>query len=81
MEALSAIPIPAVEDLHGVELLVLDANAPVDKLTTIAKNGVNAGCQVCFDPTSVPKAKMLSKSSEFVECLNYVFPNKDEPHG
>ena len=80
MEVLSTIPIPTVEDLRGVELLVLDANAPLDKLTTIATNGVMAGCQICVDPTSVPKAKMLCKSNndEFVKCLNYIFPNQDE---
>ena len=78
MEALSRIPIPAVEDLSGVELLVLDANAPVEKLTMVANNGVKAGCLVCFDPTSVPKARLVSRSMEFVECLTFVFPNKDE---
>ena len=81
MEVLSNIPIPAVEDLRGVELLVLDANAPLDKLTTMATNGVMAGCRICVDPTSVPKAKMLcskSNNNEFVKCLNYIFPNRDE---
>jgi sugar/nucleoside kinase (ribokinase family) len=78
MEALSRIPIPAVEDLYGVELLVLDSNAPVETLTMVAKNGVKAGCLVCFDPTSVPKARLVSRSNGFVECLNIVFPNKDE---
>jgi sugar/nucleoside kinase (ribokinase family) len=78
MEALSRIPIPAVEDLSGVELLVLDSNAPVETLTMAAKNGVKAGCLVCFDPTSVPKARLVSRSIDFVECLTFVFPNKDE---
>ena len=78
MEALSQIPIPAVEDLRGVDYLVLDSNGPVDVVTRAAKNGVEAGCHVCFEPTSVPKAQMLSNSAEFVECLSYVFPNNDE---
>eukprot|EP00571_Detonula_confervacea_P003575 CAMPEP_0172313262 /NCGR_PEP_ID=MMETSP1058-20130122/19849_1 /TAXON_ID=83371 /ORGANISM="Detonula confervacea, Strain CCMP 353" /LENGTH=666 /DNA_ID=CAMNT_0013026885 /DNA_START=141 /DNA_END=2137 /DNA_ORIENTATION=+ len=78
MEVLSKIPIPSVEELHGVDYLVLDANAPVDSVTTAAKNGVRAGSLVCFEPTSVPKAKLLSSSNEFMECLNYVFPNEDE---
>jgi sugar/nucleoside kinase (ribokinase family) len=78
MDVLSTIPIPTVEDLLGVELLVLDANVPLDKLITIVTNGVSARCQICFDPTSVPKAKILSTSNEFVKCLNYIFPNQDE---
>lgn len=78
MEALSQIPIPAVEDLRGVDYLVLDSNGPVDVVIRAAKNGVEAGCHVCFEPTSVPKAEMLSNSAEFVECLSYVFPNEME---
>ena len=80
MEALSKIPIPSVEELklHGVDFLVLDSNAPVEAVTMAAKNGVKAGSQVCFEPTSVPKARLLSDSNEFVECLDYVFPNEAE---
>jgi len=80
MEVLTKIPVPSVEELevHGVEFLVLDSNAPVDAVTEAAQNGVEAGSLVCFEPTSVPKARLLSSSSEFVECLSYVFPNEDE---
>jgi pseudouridine kinase len=78
MEALSRIPIVLVEDLIGVEFLVLDSNAPLDTLTMIVKNGVKAGCLICFDPTSVPKARLVSRCNDFVECLNFIFPNKDE---
>jgi sugar/nucleoside kinase (ribokinase family) len=78
MEALTRIPIVPVEDLIGVEFLVLDSNAPLETLISVAKNGVKAGCLVCFDPTSVPKARLISRRNDFVECLNFVFPNKDE---
>ena len=77
MDVLSEVPIPEVKDLHGAEYLVLDSNAPVEPISRAAQNGVEAGCQICFEPTSVPKASMLS-SVEFVECLNYIFPNEDE---
>jgi len=78
MDVLSEIPIPEVEDLYGVvEYLVLDSNGSVESVTKAAQNGVEAGCQICFEPTSVPKARMFS-SLEFVECLNYIFPNEDE---
>ena len=77
MDVLSEIPIPDTLDLQGVEYLVIDSNGPVESVTRAAQNGVKAGCQICFEPTSVPKASMLS-SVEFVECLNYIFPNEDE---
>lgn len=78
MAALSKIPIPSVEELVGVELLVLDANATPEALLEAAKNGIVAGCRVCLDPTSVPKARLLSRSEEFLRSLHYIFPNKDE---
>jgi pseudouridine kinase len=78
MAALSKIPIPSVEELVGVELLVLDANATPEALLQAAKNGIEAGCRVCLDPTSVPKARLLSRSEEFLRSLHYIFPNKDE---
>jgi sugar/nucleoside kinase (ribokinase family) len=78
MEALSKIPIPSEEDLIGVDFLVLDANGPPCVLLEAAKNGVGARCRVCLDPTSVPKARLLSRSKEFVQNLHYIFPNKDE---
>ncbi|KAL7534382.1 hypothetical protein ACHAXR_008542 [Thalassiosira sp. AJA248-18] len=77
MEALTEIPIPSVDELCGVDFLVIDANAPTETVMEAAKNGVKAECKVCFEPTSVPKAKLLS-SIEFIECLSYVFPNEDE---
>jgi len=78
MEALSQIPVPSMEELRGVEFLVLDSNAPVETLTRAAKNGVNAGTRVCFEPTSIPKAQLLSNNHEFLECLTYTFPNEAE---
>lgn len=78
MAVLSEIPIPSVEDLLGVDLLVLDANADLEALLVAAKNGIEAGCRVCFDPTSVPKARLLSRSDAFIGSLSYMFPNKDE---
>ncbi|KAL7534197.1 hypothetical protein ACHAWF_004746 [Thalassiosira exigua] len=79
MEALSKIPVPSsAEELEGVEFLVLDANAPVEAMTMAAQAGSLAGSLVCFEPTSVPKAKLLSGSDCFVEHLSYIFPNEDE---
>lgn len=77
MAALSKIPIPSVEELGGVEFLVLDANATPGALLEAAKNGIEAGCRVCLDPTSVPKSRLIS-SKEFLQSLHFIFPNKDE---
>ena len=78
MDCLQSIPVPpSAEDLVGVEYLVLDANAPADSLVRAAKNGVEAGAKICFDPTSVPKSSLLSKD-DFLSCLSYMFPNTDE---
>lgn len=76
MDALSQIPIPSVKDLHGVEFLVLDANLPADKLLESARRGVEAGCQVCFEPTSVPKSALMQL--DLLQFITYAFPNEDE---
>lgn len=78
MDALTKIPIPSVDELQGIEYLVMDSNAPAEAITRAAKNGSEAGSLVCFEPTSVPKAKVLASNNEFLECLSYVFPNEDE---
>lgn len=78
MDALTEIPIPSVEELTGVEYLVLDANAPIDSVIQITKNAVEASSIVCFEPTSVPKARQLCQSDDFLSTLSYTFPNADE---
>ena len=79
MEVLSQIPTPTVDDMRGIEYLVLDSNGTVESVTKAAKNGLEAGCQaIAFEPTSVAKAQLLCANSEFVQCLKYTFPNEDE---
>lgn len=77
MDVLSHIPIPEVDNLLGVEYLVLDSNAPTAAVIKAAKNGVQAGAVVCFEPTSVPKAWLLS-NKDFLSNVSYMFPNEDE---
>ena len=77
MDVLSRIPIPSIEDLDSVEFLVLDANLPAELLLESAKRGVKAGCKVCFEPTSVPKAQALMQS-DLLQYITYAFPNEDE---
>eukprot|EP00970_Alexandrium_tamarense_P005775 scaffold940_cov201-Alexandrium_tamarense.AAC.5 len=69
MDALTEIPIPSVEELTGVEYLVLDANAPIDSVIQITKNAVEASSIVCFEPTSVPKARQLCQSDDFLNVM------------
>ena len=78
MQALSRIPIPSIEELRGVEYLVLDSNAPVEALVTAARNATQAGALVSFEPTSIPKAILLSSSNEFLQHVSFMFPNEDE---
>ena len=77
MEVLTHIPIPEISDLDGVEFLVLDANLPPNRILECVQRGIEAGCKVCFEPTSVPKAQALMKL-DFMKSITYAFPNEDE---
>lgn len=77
MDVLSHIPIPSISDLEGVEFLLLDANLPVERAMEASRRGVQAGCKVCFEPTSVTKSKTLVLF-DFLRFVTYAFPNEDE---
>ena len=79
MHALTKIPIPSAEDLAGVDFLVLDANAPVERIVEAAQNAMSAGVkEVFFEPTSVIKAQQACERDEFLKCVSYAFPNEHE---
>mmetsp|Transcript_14950 Transcript_14950/g.33384 ORF Transcript_14950/g.33384 Transcript_14950/m.33384 type:complete len:733 (+) Transcript_14950:151-2349(+) len=78
MSALSRIPIPPPEILREADILVMDANAPVDTLVEAAHSAVHSGVKVFFEPTSVPKAAQLGRRKDFLSYLSYGFPNVDE---
>jgi pseudouridine-5'-phosphate glycosidase/sugar/nucleoside kinase (ribokinase family) len=78
MEALTEIPIPNEDLLSEAAFLVLDANAPIESLTKAATLACESGAKVVFEPTSVPKAKIVCQNDDFVNCLSYAFPNVDE---
>lgn len=78
MKSLTEIPIPDEDVLSEAAFLVLDANAPVESLIKAATLACQSGAKVVFEPTSVPKAKMVCENDEFVNCLSYAFPNVDE---
>jgi len=78
MSALSRIPIPPPEILREADILVMDANAPVDTLVEAAHSAVHSGVKVFFEPTSVPKAAQLGRRKDFLSYLTYGFPNVDE---
>jgi pseudouridine kinase len=77
MDVLAKIPIPSVADLAGVEYLLLDANLPAERILEASKCGVQAGCKVCFEPTSVPKSQALMQLG-LLPFITYTFPNEDE---
>lgn len=66
------------QSLAAVEYLVLDANPPVQSLLRAAQNARRANAQVCFEPTSVPKAAAVSQHDAFMAEVSYAFPNLDE---
>ena len=78
MSVLSSIPIPPPEVLREADILIMDANAPVDTLVEAAHSAVHSGVKVFFEPTSVPKAAQLGRQKDFLSYLTYGFPNVDE---
>lgn len=78
MGVLSRIKIPDEETLSHADYLIVDANAPIESLIEAAKNARWTATKVCFEPTSVPKAAVISKNNQFMSSLTYAFPNVDE---
>eukprot|EP01083_Nonionella_stella_P090935 254156_1 len=50
----------------------------MESLVTVAKAAVDAGVVVCFEPTSVPKARIAGQNKDFLKCLTFAYPNLDE---
>ena len=78
MAANQSIPAPSVEALSDVDFVLIDSNAPRQVMIDAATNAVNAGALVCFEPTSVPKARQICENDEFIRHVSYIFPNEDE---
>ncbi len=78
MDVLSEIPLPNRDILLDAKYLVIDANAPVEKLATVVQMAKDCDTLVAFDPTSVPKASLLKGNDDFLSCISFAFPNLDE---
>ncbi len=78
MDVLSHIPLPSDGIFTDAKYLVIDANAPVEKLVQVVQTAKASDVLVVFDPTSVPKAKLLKDNEDFLSCISYAFPNLDE---
>jgi len=78
MDVLNYIRPPPSEALRHAEMVVMDANPPIDVLVRTAKMAVGANAKVFFEPTSVPKARKAASRKDFLCCLTYTFPNVDE---
>lgn len=78
MNVSSNIPIPPPEVLAQADIVVMDANAPIDALVETAHLSSHVGAKVFFEPTSVPKAALLGQNKAFLSHLSYAFPNVDE---
>jgi len=69
---------PPLEILTQAKMLLVDANPPMDVLIATAKAACEAGVDVFFEPTSVPKTISAAQEPEFLRCLAGAFPNLDE---
>ena len=78
MTVFEEIQPPPAAVLKLADFLVMDANPSVEVLIKTAKLAVAEGVSVCFEPTSVQKAREVARSKEFMSCLTYAFPNVDE---
>jgi pseudouridine-5'-phosphate glycosidase/pseudouridine kinase len=78
MAVMSEIQVPPREVLEQAEMLVFDANPPVTILREAAQIASDLGLDVFFEPTSVPKTKLVAQDPALMRCLTGAFPNLDE---
>jgi len=78
MDVLNEIPVPNEATIASADYLVVDANPTVGKLVEAAQTAYRFDTTVIFDPTSVPKAAVVGRNSDFLSCVSYAFPNVDE---
>lgn len=78
MQVFENIPVPTSMSLRSAQFVVMDANPPLDVLTATAQIANDHGVKVCFEPTSVPKARLVAENLGLLSCFSYAFPNVDE---
>jgi sugar/nucleoside kinase (ribokinase family) len=79
MDVFCHIVTPPLEVLKQAEYIIMDANPPIQILQQVAKDAVMAGVKVFFEPTSVPKTKLLcSDNGHFLSYLTFASPNMEE---
>ena len=78
-QVMTCVAPPNPDILSSAEILVMDANPPVDVLLQTAKQAVQQhGVKVFFEPTSVAKAINVSRNDELISLLTFASPNQDE---
>jgi pseudouridine-5'-phosphate glycosidase/sugar/nucleoside kinase (ribokinase family) len=75
MDVFAHMAVPTLED---AEYLVMDANPPISVLKEAAAMADELGVKVCFEPTSVPKARLVANELDLLARMTYAFPNLDE---
>jgi len=75
MQVLDHILAPSKDMFQGAEIVVLDANPPVQVLKEAAVRACEAGAKVFFDPTSVAKASKVAQDDALMSCISYAFPS------
>jgi sugar/nucleoside kinase (ribokinase family) len=69
---------PSRMAIRGARFLVMDANPSLVVLEEAARIANENGVQVCLEPTSVPKARLVADNLELLSYISYAFPNSDE---
>ena len=78
MKVFEHMPVPTSMSLRSAQFLVMDANPPIHVLEEAADIASEYGVKVCFEPTSVPKARLVAENAKLLSCISYAFPNLDE---
>jgi pseudouridylate synthase / pseudouridine kinase len=81
MQVFSHITVPNRITLKRTPFVLLDANPPVNILEETAQIVSEHGGKVCFEPTSIPKARLVAENAKLMSCISYAFPNLGELMG
>jgi len=78
MDVFSKIELPSRMSIINADYLVIDANLPFSILKEVLDICIANRVHVCFEPTSVPKAKAVVENVDILSKITFAFPNVDE---
>lgn len=78
MDIMDNIPIPDEKTIKECKMLILDANPSIENLIHVANIANKYDIPVFLEPTSIPKAKIISNYDNLLCNITYASPNFDE---